>query len=157
MNFNFFSASQLSVAIDFMSFFLVAPELLGEKSLRKIRIAFVFLFFLLNIVFIITISLMFFVLLVGLPLILVGYSVFFSYYADFFVVKDGLWGNGPVMGYLFLLTWFSPLIFLAISYLPPLITNLLETLANQQKTRLILIRTGVILFIVGKLIEFVSS
>lgn len=154
-----FSPNQLSAAIDFLSFFLVAPELLGEKPLRLIRKILVFFFFLIDILFLITLTLIFIAFFAILPLLLYNYSVFYSFLVGEFL-KVGLpafFTYGPTFGTFLLLIPFSPLFFLAISYFPALITSLLETLANEKKMRMVLIKAGVILFIVGKVMDFVAS
>lgn len=154
-----FSPAQLSAAIDFLSFFLVAPELLGEKPLRLIRKILMFFFFMVDILFLVLLILIFITFFATLPLLFYYYSAFYSFVIGNFVEMGLLafFKHGSYTGFFFLLLPFSPLVLLALSYLPTLITNLLETLANEKKLRLLLIRTGVILFIAGKAVSFVTS
>ncbi len=157
MNINEIPTAQLSAAIDFLAFFLVAPELLGEKGLRIIRKGSVFFFFFVNLFFLIAITLFFVGFVALLPILVYRYSVIYSYLAGDMVQGGGLFVRGRVLGVYFLLAPFSPLLFIVFSYLPTLITNLLETLENEKKLRQFLIRTGVLLFVAGKVMDFIAS
>lgn len=151
MNLDIFSP-RLRLILDFLSFFMVAPELIGENLLRKTRKNLVIFFFWANILLLLLTWLSFIYILVFLPFWLGNTAILVTGSFVSFRSGENILFDPKIAAYVL-----SPLILFIVSFIPPLVTKALSTLIDQETTRRLLIKIGVGLFVISKIIEFLLS
>lgn len=152
MNLESIFTPQVKLFFDFLVFFLAAPEIMGERALRNIRKFLIVFLFWASIISLAAIILLFLYFWASVPEWLSNFAVQVAFTITYTTMDSGASALETSIRTVLVILIFW-LIFLAASFIPALLSHLLTALADKKDLRRLLIKIGVILFVVSKALE----
>lgn len=141
--------TRVGLAFDFLAFFLAAPELLGEEGLRKLqdRLQVILWWF--------SVGLFAISVLMILPAIA---SIFFAPITIIISSSnlfdlDGISNANIKIAFIII----GPFISAFFSWIPQKLMDLVKKLADNAGTRKVLLSSGIMMFILGALAQFIGT
>lgn len=136
--------TRLGLACDLLAFFLAAPELIGENGLRRLRDRMrVVLWWASVVLFALS-------LLLILPFLFSGFLFVLG-----LLHLPGI--TGRLIDRLLPVVFLGPLLSAAISWIPRASMALVESLSDNRRTRRLLLNSGILLFVLGILAQFIGT